>query len=152
MLYQTNFGCSLSFFRLVTPNQKVAHVPFFSSLSRERVIYVYTIFESKSNQLMMKLGVIMAGETHPPWISVSGMSRWSLAIASLFAFASIWRSAVRMHCRAFGRHQVLFSTLGFLLCCSCDIFQVVRLSIKYVRFVSSDDIITLTYTSTLLSF
>jgi hypothetical protein len=97
------------------------------------------------------VGLLVGQQGHTTFAMTSDSS---LAIASLFASASIWRSEVRTHCKACEPHQVHCATLEFLPSYSCDIFQLMRLSNQYVSSLSSNDIMVmaLTYTSTLHSF
>ena len=44
----------------------------------------------------------------------------------------IWRSVIRTHCKGFEHRPDLVSILGFLLDYSCDIVQVVQLSVENV--------------------
>jgi len=69
-----------------------------------------------------------------PLILGGARSRLSPEIASLCFFLLILRSEVRTHCRAFARHQGLFSIQVFLRGCSYDTVQVVLLSVFLLKF------------------
>jgi len=75
----------------------------------------------------------MAEGSDRPWILGGVRSRLSSEIASLCFSLLILRSGAHRRCRVFARHRGLFSTQGSLRGCSCDIVQVVLLSVFLLK-------------------